>query len=121
MSIREKLMEITKTHTPQYKIVNVAELANFIFEMEMGEEVYFADTWDDSIPPEQLDGSCCESWYGIKVISAFDSVMAIFQYAGGGKAFAAELDGETIEDAIKYYLRNFVNGTTKYQHVVLEY
>lgn len=121
MSIKEKLMKITKPHEPQYKIVSVKELADFIFNMDIGEEVYFASDWDDSVPPENLNGSCCENWYGIKVVSAFDSVMAIFQYSGGGQAFATDVDGETIEEHILYYLRNFVNGTTVFHHVVLEY
>ena len=119
--IKETLKKFVEANAPKYKIVNVKELADFIFEMEVGDEVYFADTWDELTSPEKLDGSCCEGWYGIKIISAFDSMMAIFNYAGGGKAFAAELDGDTIEEAIHYYLRNYVNGTTMFHHVVLEY
>ena len=121
MNIKESLKKILEPIAPKYKIVDVKELADFIMEMEVGDEVYFADTWDEDTPPEKLDGSCCEGWYGIKVISAFDSMMAIFNYAGGGKAFAAELDGETIESSIHYYLRNFTEGTTVFHHVVLEY
>ena len=121
MGIKAKIMSIAKAKAPQYKIVNAKELADFIFEMEVGEEVYFASTWDEYTPVEKLDGSCCESWYGIKIISAFDSTMAIFNYAGGGKVFAVEVDGETIEDSINYYFRNFVEGTTLFHHVVLEY
>ena len=118
MNIKEVLKNFIEANAPKYKIVNVEELADFIFEMEVGDEVYFAETWDEETPPEKLDGSCCESWYGIKIISAFDSMMAIFNYAGGGKAFAAELDGDTIEQDIQYYFNNFVNRTTR---VVLEY
>lgn len=121
MKIKETLKKIVEPVVPKYKIVNAKELADFIFEMKVGDEVYFAETWDELTPPEKLDGSCCEGWYGIKIISAFDSMMAIFNYAGGGKAFAAELDGETIEDDINYYFRNCVGGTTVFHHVVLEY
>lgn len=126
MSIREKLMkkiipETLYEYHAQYKIVNAKELAEFIKEMKIGEEVYFASTWDELTPPEKLDGSCCECWYGIKVIKAFGYKVAIFNYAGGNKAFAVEVDSETIEHDIHYYLRNFVEGTTKFHHVVLEY
>lgn len=121
MSIREKLIAITKPYAPHYKIVNVSELADFIFEMEIGDEVYFAETWDTEIDPDKLDGSCCEGWYGIKIIQAFDRTMAIFNWSGGGKAFAAEVDEDTLEYSICYYLRHFVEGTTVFHKVVLEY
>ena len=105
----------------QYKIIGVKELADYIMTMAANDEVFFASTWDEETEPTKLDGSCCEDWYGVKVINAFDYKLVVLAQSGGDKVWAFRLNAETIETDIKYYLRTQVGGTTVYQHVVLEH
>lgn len=104
-----------------YKIVDVKQLAGFIVDAPTEQEFYFADTWDEETPEGELDGSCCEGWWGFKKIRAFDSDIVIFGWAGGGSNWCTEVDKEYLEDDIKMYLRNYVKGTTKDWHIALEY
>lgn len=120
MKAMDILKQLKEAYNAQYKIVSAKELADEISTLCVGDEIYFADTWDENVAPENIKANNCENWYGIKVIKAFDSKMAVFNYSGGGKAYVAEID-EELEFAVNYYLRNFVNGTTVYKHVVLEY
>lgn len=109
-----------KSHL-QYKIIGVKELADYIMTMAANDEVFFASTWDEETEPTKLDGSCCEDWYGVKVINAFGYKFVVMAQSGGDKVCAFRLNAETIETDIKYYLRTQVGGTTVYQHVVLEH
>lgn len=103
-----------------YKLVTPKELAKFIETMPCNEEFFFADTWDEETSVERLDGSCCEGWWGIKKIKAFDSLIVIFGWSGGGQTWCTEVNNEYLEDDIKHYLKDYVEGTTIENFVVLE-
>lgn len=104
----------------KYQIVTPKELAKFIEVMPCNEEFYFADTWDLETSEEKLEGSCCEGWWGIKKIEAFDSLIVVFGWSGGGNEWCCEVNMEYLEDNIKHYLKDYVQGTTINEHVVLE-
>lgn len=103
-----------------YKLVTAKELAKFIETMPFDAEIFFADTWDERTPVERLDSSCCEGWWGIKKIKAFDSAIVVFGWSGGGQSWCTEANGEYLEDDVKHYLRDYVEGTTICGSVVLE-
>jgi hypothetical protein len=103
-----------------YEIMDAKQLADFILEAPFEQEFYFADTWDEETPEGELDGSCCEGWWGFKKIHAFDSDIVIFGWGGGGSNWCAEVNPEYTEDDVKMYLKDYVQGTTKEGYVVLE-
>lgn len=101
--------------------MNLHQLAEIIKETEFDKEVYFADTWEEDVPEEELNNLNCEGWWGFRKIKVFDSEALILGWIGGSIFYSTDISSyEYLQEDLKRFIEDHVGGTTEDGFVCVE-